>query len=56
VEYTPAEVIKGRDPQLERAVAEGMNLLQQNPSPRLKRPPPIDRVTRKPGIKAAGNP
>ena len=23
VEYTPAEVIKGRDPQLERAVQEG---------------------------------
>jgi len=56
VEYTPAEVIKGRDPQLERAVAEGMKLLQQNPFPHLKRPPPIDRVTRKPGNRAAGNP
>jgi tricorn protease len=48
VEYTPAEVIKGRDPQLERAVAEAMKLLEKNPVPRLPRPAPIDRVTRKP--------
>ena len=31
VEYTPAEVIKGHDPQLERAVQEAMRLLEQNP-------------------------
>ena len=50
VEYTPAEVLKGRDPQLERAVAEAMKLLEKNPVPRLPRPAPIDRVTRKPEI------
>jgi tricorn protease len=49
VEYTPAEVIKGRDPQLERAVAEAMTLLEQNPPRRLPRPAPIDRVTKAPG-------
>src|SRR5687767_12057810 len=48
VEYTAAEVIKGRDPQLERAVAEAMKLLEKNPVPRVPRPAPIDRVTRKP--------
>jgi tricorn protease len=55
VEYTPAEVAKGRDPQLERAIAEAMKLLQQNPVPRLKRPAPIDRVTRKPANRVIGN-
>ena len=49
VEYTPADVIKGRDPQLERAVVEAIKLLKQNSFPRLKRPPPIDRVTKKKG-------
>ena len=49
VEYTPAEVNKGRDPQLERAVAEAMKLLEQNPPRRLRRPAPIDRVTKEPG-------
>jgi len=49
VQYTPSEVIKGRDPQLERAVAEAMKLLEQNPVPRMPRPAPIDRVTRRPG-------
>jgi tricorn protease len=48
VEYTPAEVIKGRDPQLERAVAEAMKLLEKNPVRRVPRPAPIDRVTNKP--------
>jgi tricorn protease len=46
VEYTPAEVIKGRDPQLERAVQEGLKLLEQNPVRRVPRPAPIDRVTK----------
>ncbi|HEX9760233.1 MAG TPA: PDZ domain-containing protein [Candidatus Acidoferrales bacterium] len=47
VEYSPAEVIKGRDPQLERAVAEAMKLLEKNPPPRRGRPAPIDRVSGK---------
>ena len=47
VEYTPSEVAKGRDPQLERAVAEAMKLLQTSPKRGLPRPAPIDRVNRK---------
>jgi tricorn protease len=46
VEYTPAEVNKGHDPQLERAVQEAMRLLEQNPVRRIPRPAPIDRVSR----------
>jgi tricorn protease len=46
VEYTAAEVIKGHDPQLERAVQEAMKLLEQNPVRRVPRPAPIDRVSR----------
>ena len=46
VEYTPAEVIKGRDPQLERAVQEAMKLLEKNPVRRVPRPGPIDRVSK----------
>jgi tricorn protease len=49
VEYTPAEVIKGRDPQIERAVQEALKLLEQNPVPRVPRPAPIDRVSKKAG-------
>jgi len=45
VEYTPAEVLKGHDPQLERAVQEAMKLLEQNPVKRVPRPAPINRVT-----------
>jgi tricorn protease len=48
VEYTPSEVIKGRDPQLERAVKEAMKLLDQNPVRRVPRPTPIDRVSKHP--------
>jgi tricorn protease len=44
VEYTPAEVIKGHDPQLERAVQEAMRLLEQNPVRKVPRPAPINRV------------
>jgi tricorn protease len=44
VEYSPAEVLKGRDPQLERAVQEGLKLLEQSPAPRVPRPTPIDRT------------
>ncbi len=39
VEMTPKDVIAGRDPQLEAAVAEAMKLLQQHPFVRLKEPP-----------------
>ncbi len=46
VEYTPAEVNKGRDPQLERAVQEALRLLEQNPVRRVPRPAPIDRVSK----------
>ncbi len=46
VEYTPAEVNKGRDPQLERAVQEALRLLEQNPVKRVPRPAPINRVSR----------
>jgi tricorn protease len=48
VEYTPAEVMNGHDPQLERAVQEAMKLLEQNPVRRVPRPAPIDRVSKKP--------
>jgi len=46
VENTPSEVMKGHDPQLERAVAEAMKLLEKNPVKRLPRPPSLDRVTK----------
>lgn len=46
VEYTPAEVINGHDPQLERAVQEALKLLEQNPVRRVPRPAPINRVSK----------
>src|SRR6266478_3592011 len=46
VESTPGEVIKGHDPQLERAVQEAMKLLEQNPVRRVPRPAPIDRISK----------
>ena len=46
VEYTPADVIKGRDPQLERAVQEGLALLKQKAFVRAPRPAPIDRTSK----------
>ena len=46
VEYTPAEVNNGRDPQLERAVQEALKLLEQNPVRRVPRPAPINRVSK----------
>jgi tricorn protease len=45
VEITPADVIAGRDPQLERAVQEALKLLQERPSRRVPRPSPIKRVS-----------
>ena len=47
VDYTPADVIKGHDPQLERAVAEAMKLLEQAPVKHVPRPDPIDRTSKK---------
>lgn len=47
VPYTPAEVIKGHDPQLERAVQEAMKMLQQHPVEHVPRPAPIDRTSKK---------
>jgi tricorn protease len=46
VDYTAPEVIKGRDPQLERAVQEALRLLELNPVRRVPRPAPIDRVSK----------
>lgn len=46
VENTPAEVNKGRDPQLERGIQEAMRLLEQNPVKRVPRPASIDRVSK----------
>jgi tricorn protease len=47
VEYTPADVIAGHDPQLERAVQEGLKLLKQNTFAHVGRPAPIDRASKK---------
>src|SRR5688572_22786589 len=44
VEYSPAEVMQGRDPQLERAVQEALKLLGQAPFRTVPRPSPINRV------------
>jgi tricorn protease len=39
VEMTPADVIAGKDPQLERAIAIVMEGLKKNPPVAVKRPP-----------------
>jgi tricorn protease len=44
VEYTPAEVLAGHDPQLERAVKEALRLIGEKQVKRVDRPAPIDRV------------
>ncbi len=44
VEQDPAAVIAGRDPQLERAVAEAMRLLAEHPQVLKPQPPAPDRV------------
>ena len=44
VAYDALSVSKGHDPQLERAVQEGLKLLEQHPVKRVDRPAPIDRV------------
>ena len=48
VEYTPADVIKGHDPQLERAVQEALALLKQKAALNVARPAPIDRTSKRP--------
>ena len=45
VENPPADVMHGHDPQLERAVAEAIKQLQEQPVKRAPRPAPIDRVS-----------
>jgi tricorn protease len=47
VENTPADVIKGHDPQLERAVREALRLLDENQVKHVPRPVPIDRASPK---------
>jgi tricorn protease len=39
VEQTPADVIAGRDPQLEKAIQTAMDELKKTPPAQLKRPP-----------------
>ncbi len=46
VEQTPADVIAGHDPQLERAVAEAMKMLRENPT--VLKPEPADPVRVRP--------
>lgn len=48
VPYSPAEVLQGRDPQLERAVQEALSLLEEAPAV-VPRPAPIDRASRRGG-------
>jgi tricorn protease len=45
VENDAAAVIKGHDPQLERAVQEALRLLERTPVARPVRPPSINRQT-----------
>ena len=47
VEIATADAVAGRDPQLERAVQEALKLLDQRPAPRVTRPAPINRVSKK---------
>jgi tricorn protease len=49
VKNSTTEFVKGRDTQLERAVAEGLKLLDKEPMKRVPRPAPIDRVSKKAG-------
>jgi hypothetical protein len=41
-------MLKGRDPQLDRAVQEALKLLEQAPNKRVPRPAPIDRASKEP--------
>jgi tricorn protease len=53
VEQTPAAVIAGHDPQLERAVAEALRMLEEHPVELKGVPPGPDRV-QPPGARAPG--
>lgn len=44
VEYSAADVIRGHDPQLERAVKEALKLLDESPVRHVPRPAPINRT------------
>jgi tricorn protease len=44
VEQTPAQVIAGKDPQLEKAIEVILDELKKNPPKKLKRPPYPVRV------------
>jgi tricorn protease len=44
VEYSAAEVLAGRDPQIEKAVQAVLDLLEKTPAKRVPRPAPIDRT------------
>ena len=44
VEQTPAEIIAGRDPQLDKAIEVVVKQLEANPQPTPKRPPFPNRV------------
>lgn len=44
IEQTPADVIKGRDPQLEKAIEIALKELEKNPQTDPKRPPYPDRA------------
>ena len=46
VEQAPAEVLAGRDPQLEKAVEIVRRELEKNPPPRPRRPPYPERARR----------
>jgi tricorn protease len=46
VPYAPADVLRGHDPQLERAVREALGLLEKGSFEVMPRPDPIDRVSR----------
>jgi len=47
VEQWPADVIAGRDPQLEKAIEVVMEELRKNPPQKMKRPPYPVRVKNK---------
>jgi tricorn protease len=52
VEQTPADVIAGRDPQLEKAISVVLDELKKNPPRSPKRPPYPDKTLR--GVTAGG--
>jgi len=49
VENRPEEVVKGKDPQLERSIQEVMKLIQQNPKKLPPRPPDLPPYPQGPG-------